>query len=168
LLKVLIALGGERVAEELITDAMWPRVDGDSAHRSFTSTLHRLRNLLGEDRALLLHEGKLSLDARYFWVDAWAYERLLGELESALKPGRGAAAPELAERLGARLLELYRGPFLAGEADEPWSLRPRERWRSRFGRALAALGRYWEAAGEPARAREFLERSQDAAAISDR
>ena len=168
LLKVLIALGGERVAEELITDAMWPRIDGDSAHRSFTSTLHRLRKLLGEDRALLLHEGKLSLDARYFWIDAWAYERLLGELESALKPGREAATPELAERLGARLLALYRGPFLAGEADEPWSLRPRERWRSRFGRALAELGRYWEAAGEPARAREFLERSQDAAALSDR
>ncbi|MEO8718716.1 MAG: hypothetical protein ABI423_10915, partial [Burkholderiales bacterium] len=60
LLKVLIALGGERVAEELITDAMWPRIDGDSAHRSFTSTLHRLRKLLGEDRAVQLHEGKLT------------------------------------------------------------------------------------------------------------
>jgi ATP/maltotriose-dependent transcriptional regulator MalT len=167
LLKVLIALGGERVAEELITDAMWPRIDGDSAHRSFTSTLHRLRKLLGEDRALVLHEGKLSLDARYFWVDAWAFERLLGELGEALRPGRPAAPPELAERLGARLLELYRGPFLAGEAEEPWSLRPREMWRSRFARALADLGRYWETAGQPARAREYRERSQESAVLSD-
>ena len=168
LLKVLIALGGERVAEELITDAMWPRIDGDSAHRSFTSTLHRLRKLLGEDRALVLHEGKLSLDARYFWVDAWALERLLGELEEALRPGRAPLAPGEAERLGARLLDLYRGPFLAGEAEEAWSLRPRDRWRSRFARALADLGRYWEAAGQPARAREYRERGEEAAALSDR
>jgi len=168
LLKVLIALGGERVAEELITDAMWPRIDGDSAHRSFTSTLHRLRKLLGEDRALVLHEGKLSLDARYFWVDAWALERLLGELEEALRPGRAPLAPGDAERLGARLLELYRGPFLAGEAEEAWSLRPREKWRARFARALADLGRYWEAAGQPARAREYRERGEEAAALSDR
>jgi DNA-binding SARP family transcriptional activator len=168
LLKVLIALGGERVAEELITDAMWPRIDGDSAHRSFTSTLHRLRKLLGEDRALVLHEGKLSLDARYFWIDAWAFERLLAELEAALKPGRAPAAAELAERLGARLQELYRGAFLAGEAEESWSLRPRERWRARVSRALGELGRYWEAAGEPARAREYLERSAEHAALSDR
>ena len=162
LLKVVIALGGERVAEELITDAMWPRIDGDSAHRSFTSTLHRLRKLLGEDRALVLHEGKLTLDARFFWVDVWAYERLLGELEAALRPGRASLAPALAERLGARLLELYRGPFLAGEADEPWSLRPRERWQARYARALEALGRFWEEAGEVSRAREFRERAQDA------
>ena len=168
LLKVLIALGGERVAEELITDAMWPRIDGDSAHRSFTSTLHRLRKLLGEDRALVLHEGKLSLDARYFWVDAWALERLLGELEEALRPGRAPLAPVEAERLGARLLDLYRGPFLAGEADEAWSLRPRDKWRGRFARALADLGRYWEAAGQPARAREYRERGEEAAALSDR
>jgi len=168
LLKVLIAHGGERVAEELVTDAMWPRVDGDSAHRSFTSTLHRLRKLLGEDRAVQLHEGKLSLDARFFWVDAWACERLLAELEAALKPGRAPAAQELAERLGARLLELYRGPFLAGEAEESWSLRPRERWRGRLARALAELGRYWEEAGQPARAREFRERGEEAAALTDR
>jgi two-component SAPR family response regulator len=167
LLKVLIALGGERVAEELITDAMWPRIDGDSAHRSFTSTLHRLRKLLGEDRALVLHEGKLSLDARFFWIDTWAYERLLGEIDAALKPGRSPAPAALAERLGARLPELYRGPFLAGEADESWNLRPREKWRGRFARALADLGHYWEGAGEPARAREFLERKDDAAAISE-
>ncbi len=168
LLKVLIALGGERVAEELITDAMWPRIDGDSAHRSFTSTLHRLRKLLGEDRALSLHEGKLSLDARFFWIDTWAYEQLLGEIDAALKPGRAPAPAAPAERLGTRLLELYRGAFLAGEADESWSLRPRERWRVRFARALADLGHYWEAAGEPARAREFLERKDDASALSER
>jgi ATP/maltotriose-dependent transcriptional regulator MalT len=79
LLQVLIAQGGERVPEERVSGALWPRIDGDSAHRSFTSTLHRLRKLLGEDRAVLLHEGKLTLDRRYFWIDAWAFEELVAE-----------------------------------------------------------------------------------------
>jgi hypothetical protein len=110
----------------------------------------------------------MSLDARYFWVDAWALERLVGELDEALRTGRAPPAPGEAERLGARLLELYRGPFLDGEVEEAWSLRPRERWHGRFARALADLGRYWEEAGQPARAREYRERGQEAAALSDR
>jgi len=168
LLKVLISYGGERVSEDLVTDAMWPRIDGDSAHRSFTSTLHRLRKLLQEDRAVLLREGKLTLDPRHFWVDTWALENLLSELESALAPGRKPPAAEVVERLTARLLELYRGPFLEGEADEAWSLRAREKWRARFARGLAEIGRYWEAAGRPERAREIRERGADAASLIDR
>jgi len=66
LLKLLIAYGGEQVSESKVTDALWPRIDGDSAHRSFTSTLHRLRKLLGADSAVTLHEGRLSLDRRHF------------------------------------------------------------------------------------------------------
>ncbi|HEX5092041.1 MAG TPA: hypothetical protein VFV84_05045 [Burkholderiales bacterium] len=165
LLKVLISYGGERVAEELVTDAMWPRIDGDSAHRSFTSTLHRLRKLLREDRAVLLREGKLSLDPRYFWVDTWALERVLSDIESALQPGRKAPPGELVEQLAARLRELYRGAFLEGEAEEAWSLRAREKWRARYARALADLARYWEAAGRPERARDFRERGSEAATI---
>src|SRR4029077_7097969 len=61
LLKLLIAHGGEKVSESRIVDALWPRIDGDSAHRSFTSTLHRLRKLLGGDRTVVLPEGKPTL-----------------------------------------------------------------------------------------------------------
>src|SRR5205814_8423229 len=117
LLKVLISYGGEQVSESRITDALWPRIDGDSAHRSFTSALHRLRKLLGEDRAVLLHEGRLTLDRRYFWVDAWAFEALAQRAESALE---AAALESLAERM----LALYRGPFMAGDVDAAWDEPP--------------------------------------------
>lgn len=143
LLKVLVAYGGEGVAEERIADAMWPRIPGDSAHRSFTSTLHRLRKLLGEDRALVLHEGKLSLDRRYVWTDAWAFEAQADALEAALRASGDAVAPA-----AERLLELYRGPFLAGEADQAWMLERRERMRARLARLLAAAGRVWAGASE--------------------
>ena len=39
LLKALIAYGGSNVSVERVTEALWPRVDGDSAHRSFTAAL---------------------------------------------------------------------------------------------------------------------------------
>jgi len=165
LLKVLIAFGGERVAEELITDAMWPRIDGDSAHRSFTSTLHRLRKLLRDDRAVLLREGKLTLDPRHFWIDTWALEAVLSELEAALQPGRKPPPGEVVERLAARLHEMYRGPFLEGEAEEAWSLRAREKWRARYARALADVARYWEATGRPERARDLRERGREGASF---
>jgi ATP/maltotriose-dependent transcriptional regulator MalT len=129
LLKVLIAYGGEQVAESRVTDALWPRIDGDSAHRSFTSALHRLRKLLGEDRAVVLHEGRLTLDRRYFWVDAWGFDALAAEMEATTD----AAA---AEKLAERMLALYRGPFMAGEDDAAWLIVPRERLRSRMQRAM--------------------------------
>ena len=157
MLKVLIAQGGERVPEERLTEALWPRIDGDSAHRSFTSTLHRLRKLLGEDRAVVLHEGKLSLDRRRFWVDVWAFEELAGRIDALLAAGRGVAADD-ASVLGAQLLDLYRGPFLASEPEAPWQMERRERLVSRFARAAGAIARCWEQAGQARQGAEYRER----------
>lgn len=151
LLKALVAYGGEQVSETRITDALWPRIDGDSAHRSFTSALHRLRKLLGEDRAVVLHEGRLTLDRRYFWVDAWAFEELAGELEAATDPAE-------VEKLAERMLALYRGPFMAGDDDAAWCLPARERMRGRLARAMGRVLRQWQQAGEPERARQCIEK----------
>jgi LuxR family maltose regulon positive regulatory protein len=150
LLKLLIAYGGEQVSESKVTDALWPRIDGDSAHRSFTSTLHRLRKLLGEDRAVTLHEGRLSLDRRYFWLDTWAFEQLAADLESA-------DGVEL-EKLVERVLALYRGSFMADDADAAWMIQARERLRSRFSRVLARVYRHWQERGEEERARSLYEK----------
>ena len=150
LLKLLIAYGGEQVSESRVTDALWPRIDGDSAHRSFTSTLHRLRKLLGEDRAVTLHEGRLSLDRRYFWLDTWAFEQLASDLESA--------DGEQIEKLVERLLALYRGSFMSDDADAAWMIQARERLRSRFSRVLARVCRHWQERGEEERARLLVEK----------
>src|SRR6185436_19419584 len=163
LLKLLIAYGGTQVSESRVTDALWPRTEGDSAHRSFTSALHRLRKLLGEDRAVVLHEGKLTLDRRYFWIDAWAFEELVAELDAALPvsppaPDALRVGADRIESFATRLLELYRGPFLASENEAAWQLERRNRLRSRFARAAAALGRHWELAGQAARAAELQEK----------
>ena len=111
LLKVLIAYGGEGVAEERIADAVWPRIPGDSAHRSFTSTLHRLRKLLGEDKALVLHEGKLSFDRRYVWTDVWEFEARAEALEAARarRRRRGRAGRRTPARALPRAVPRRRG-----------------------------------------------------------
>jgi hypothetical protein len=151
LLKLLVAYGGEQVSESRVTDALWPRIDGDSAHRSFTSTLHRLRKMLGEDRAVTLHEGRLSLDRRYFWLDTWAFEQLAADLEGALEE------PQI-EKLVERVLALYRGSFMADDVDAAWLMQARERLRARFSRVLARVWRRWQERGEDARARLLYEK----------
>ena len=81
LLKALIAFGGRDVKEEHLCDALWPDAEGDLAHRSFETTLYRLRQLIGKDNVVHLKEGRLTLDMRSCWVDAFALEKALDEAE---------------------------------------------------------------------------------------
>lgn len=158
LLKLLVAHGGEQVSESRITDALWPRIDGDFAHRSFTSALHRLRKLLGEDRAIILHEGRVTLDRRYFWIDTWAFDTLAMQAESSTDPAQ-------VEKIAGRMLDLYRGPFLAGE-DEPWQVPARDRMLARLARLMERVQRHWPETGRSADAYDYFERFKQS--VSDR
>src|SRR3989344_2110815 len=61
LLKALIAFGGREVATDQLAVAMWPESEGDMAYNAFEITLHRLRRLIGIDKALVLSNGLLIL-----------------------------------------------------------------------------------------------------------
>lgn len=159
LLRVLIAGGAREVPVEHITEALWPRIDGDSAHRSFTTALHRLRKLIGEDRALHLSEGKLSLDGRHVWTDAWAFEQTTARVEQLLRRPRERIAREELDTLCERMTGLYAGPFLGNEPDEPWMFAARERLRHRLTRALQEACRHAQQAGTLDRAIGWLERA---------
>jgi len=148
LLKALISMGGRNVAEGQMTDILWPEVDGDLAHQTFTTTLSRLRGLLREEKALLLREGRLTLDTRVCWVDAFAFESQLAQIDTV--PPGAAARPNgsRAFRLTEEGLALYRGPFLPGESSSPAIMKARERLRSKFLRAVEFLGRSLEREGK--------------------
>jgi LuxR family transcriptional regulator, maltose regulon positive regulatory protein len=162
LLRVLIASGAREVPVERITEALWPRIDGDSAHRSFTTTLHRLRKLLGEDRALHLSEGKLTLDGRHVWTDTWAFEQTTARIEHLLRRPRESIGHEELDALCERMIRLYAGPFLANEPDEPWMFAARERLRHRLARALQGTCRHAQQAGTLDRVTGWLERAIEA------
>jgi LuxR family maltose regulon positive regulatory protein len=149
LLKVLVARGGQGVRADQLAEALWPHVDADYAHNSFTATLHRLRKLLGDDDAVTLADARVSLNPAKFWVDTWALEQVVEELDQALRsPGPPGQAPGLSA-LADEIFALYRGPFLADESEQPAYIACREQIRARLLRCLARLGRAWEEAGRP-------------------
>lgn len=125
LLKAIIALGGKDVPEEGLLDALWPDADGDAAHQSLKTALHRLRKLIGLPEAITYGENSVSLDPRFCWVDVWVLDRLLPQAKAARTMPVEASAI-------SRALTLYRGNFLASEPSDAWIIPARERWRSRF------------------------------------
>jgi LuxR family maltose regulon positive regulatory protein len=146
LLKVLIALGGQSLRADQLADALWPHAEADYAHKSFTATLHRLRRLLGMDEALLLRDGRLSMNRSLLWVDTWALEQTLSELDETLRapaPASLAAAAKLMDEVFA----LYRGPFLPDESEQPAYIAYREQLRARLLRCLVRVARVWEETG---------------------
>jgi len=143
MLKTLIAFGGREVKDERIADVMWPDADGDAALGSFSSTLHRLRKLLGYDKAIELRNGYLTLNQRYCWVDVWAFERIFGQADAAWKEATGCKAEEAIE-LTQKAIDIYHGHFMEGESGEPWADSLNERLRSKFFQGVEKLGHYLE------------------------
>jgi ATP/maltotriose-dependent transcriptional regulator MalT/DNA-binding SARP family transcriptional activator len=139
LLKVLIALGGRGVDASRLAAVLWPDAHGDAAKLSFDTTLYRLRKLLGHDTALLLSEGKLTLDEAYVWLDVRAFEAAVARVDALLAiPEAEAGALSAA---AAALVGAYPGPFLAGEDDQPWLISLRDRLRAKLIRGVLDLGR---------------------------
>ncbi len=176
MLKVLIAFGGRDVSQERLSEALWPDSEGDAAHRSFDTTLHRLRKLIGNDKAIVLQEGRLSLNSEICWVDAWAFERLQGKVESILDntninnaaKSDTVCSTELTTELTTeiskigllceRILSLYQDHFLNNSTEESWCLAYRERLRSKFIRLLRKLGSHWENQGQWYKAADCYQR----------
>jgi len=51
-------------------DTLWPDADGDQAYRACATAIYRLRKLLGEDKAVIVKDEKVSLNPSLVWVDA--------------------------------------------------------------------------------------------------
>lgn len=143
LLKILIAHGGTRAEIGPIISSLWPEAEGDAAKVSFDSNLHRLRKLLAADNVVRLAEGRLSLDASKCWVDVWAFDQVVSNIETATR-GQKACSDADASNLSAELLRLYTGHFIDTESQEPWAVAARDRLKARFMRAVTMLGQELE------------------------
>jgi LuxR family transcriptional regulator, maltose regulon positive regulatory protein len=156
LLKAIIAFGGNNVKEEQLCDAIWPDTDGDLAHRSFETTLYRLRRLIGKDNVVHLKEGRLTLDMQSCWVDAFALDQILNEAEKMFETVRRSPVDSQQSRITAaqairlvqRAIDLYKGHFLEAEPEGSWLISPQERLRAKYIRGITALAGYWEYAGD--------------------
>jgi two-component SAPR family response regulator len=151
MLKALIAFGSKDVGEERITDALWPDADGDTGRLSFRTTLHRLRQVLGSEEFIRLKEGRISLDRRTCWVDAWAFETVVEHVESLRRELDATSGKAMTRRpntkqyleLLERAVALYHGHYLGNESDKPWATSLKERLRNKFLHIVTLLGDYW-------------------------
>ena len=115
MLKALIAQGGKGVKEEQLSDMLWPEADGDRAYSAFRATLSRLRQLIGNEKAIDYHDGKATIDPRYCWIDAWAFDRIFEQIEAESKSleedeTRGHGEEKLL-RLIEKAIDIYQGTF---------------------------------------------------------
>ena len=149
LLKVLVALGRHNVRVDQLADALWPHMEADYAHKSFTATLHRLRRLLDDDEAVILSDGRLSLNKTLVWVDTWALEQLFDDFDATLRGADSSAMEDVLGAFAEHVLALYRGPFLPDESEQPAYIACREHIRARLLRFLARFARGWEERGSP-------------------
>jgi LuxR family maltose regulon positive regulatory protein len=172
LLKALIALGSKEVKEEQLADLLWPEADGDHAHVVFKTTLSRLRRLLGRDKAIVIHEGRVSLNPRYCWVDLWGFEGLLDETEATAKKINEAPVGEsgtqgCATELLDKALSMYRGPFLMDEEDQVWIKAMRGRLQGRCSRLLMKLGGHLEEQNQWEQAAHYYQRAVDIDSVAE-
>jgi len=139
LLKVLITLGARDVPSGQLTETLWSHVDSDDGYRSFTATLHRLRKSLGEDDAVILVDGRVSLNNRYFWLDTWALQDAFEEIDTAHRTTPARLNEDSVKHLTEGLLHLYAGDFLENESEHSCYATCREHFRTMFRRRLDKL-----------------------------
>ncbi|MFG2713322.1 BTAD domain-containing putative transcriptional regulator [Streptomyces goshikiensis] len=122
-LALLVSARGRVVSVDRMIEELWQGAAPARAVASLQAYVSNLRRLLEPGRApravarLLVSSPpgyalRLPEDA----VDAWRFERLLGEARELLD-----RAPDRARRLLREALALWQGPAYAETADEPWS-----------------------------------------------
>ncbi len=155
MLKAIVSFGGKDITEERISDALWPNADGDRAHSAFGATLNRLRRLLGNDSAVGLHKGLVTLDTGYCRVDAFAVGHAIVQAEDAWKlmerAGSGSPLKDAADdalRLTDKAIALYTGDFLASDTDQVWTASRREHLKSKIISLLSKAGSHYERTGQ--------------------
>lgn len=142
LLKSLIILGGSDVPQDQLIGMLWPEPPADGGQKVLEVTLHRLRALLGNNDMIRVSDRRVSLDRDQVWVDVFKVERLLNRPMA----GDNQAESEDDARASARLLKLYAGELLAGEAEHPALLQRRHRLRNRFAQHVQRVGQRYQRA----------------------
>ncbi|MBI5206710.1 MAG: hypothetical protein HY934_02855 [Candidatus Firestonebacteria bacterium] len=138
LLKASIILGKENSKDRII-DFLWPESDGDIAQISFKTTLHRLRKLIKNDNVIQFQDGVLFIDSRYSWVDAWAFEQIVENIENMEYKTKDKE--QIIEQAEKAVL-LYRGHFLPGDMDISWVIPKREQLINKFSNLVLKIGNY--------------------------
>lgn len=147
MLKALIARGGRDVPEDRLNDDLWPDADGDQAHKSFETTLSRLRKLLGDETSITFRARQVTISPLCCWVDALALNHVFEKV--------GQASPEQSVLLREKAFGLYKGTFLPADTALSFVIASRETLKNRLLRIILAAGRQCEQTGEWEQAADY-------------
>ncbi len=165
LLKVLIAQGGRQIGQETLIEILWPDSEGDAAIQSLYTTTHRLRKLLSE-AAVIMVDGRLSLDTRYIWVDNLAFLRIAGRLQDILSAQQVEDQGSV-QQLCEQFFHLYQGDFM-GADERHFAYAPmQEKLRLRFLKLTVAIGQYWQQLGQIERSIQCYERALEVDPVAE-
>jgi DNA-binding SARP family transcriptional activator len=167
MLKALVVLGRRDVKEEHLDDLLWPDAEGDAAHSAFTTTLSRLRQMLGINEAIKYREGLVTLNSRYCWVDAWAFEHLINRAEALWKESQSEDKIRVALRLSQKAIDIYKGKFLPSDEGHFWTASYRERLLNKFLHIVSRLGSYLQQRGQWEQAVECYQRALEVDDLSE-
>ena len=108
LLRLLVEAGSKGGTPDHLAAALWPDAEGDHALQSFHTTLHRLREYLGDSDLVLHSDGRFMLNSERVFVDVWAVEHLVKLMErldheALARSGR----PHESKRLRGQLIALW-------------------------------------------------------------
>lgn len=149
LLKALACAGAEGATEIQLMDWLWPESEGDAGRRALDVSVHRLRALLGGAEFITASHGRIRLEAKHTWVDAWAFEE-------------ATRNPDIEERSIRRASDLYEGMVLPEDMDAAWTVSCRERLRDRFNRLIQNHATLLESRSDHLRALEWYTRGLEA------
>ncbi|MBB5866641.1 DNA-binding SARP family transcriptional activator [Allocatelliglobosispora scoriae] len=139
-LAMLLCHPGQAVSTDTLTEAIWEQSPPRTSAKNIQVHVHRLRQLLGEERIVRQPHG-YQIEVLRDELDATMFEDFATQGRDALVAGQ----PSLARSFFSRALELWRGPVLADLADVPrlrsavvrWEELRLSTWEDRFESALA-------------------------------
>jgi hypothetical protein len=151
----LIIANGRDLEQDWLADELWPDADGDQSIHSLTTTIYRLRKLIGA-QAVIHEDSHVRLNPLCVSTD-------LGRLRDALRRLGDETLPTT-DRMAAfdLALQLYQGPLLPGIAMAPIVLE-----RQRQLALLASEGLGFLATLDPADVGRTLRLNRLRAAIGD-
>ena len=117
LLAAIITFGGQDVPVSRLIEALWPEVEGDTAHGNFKKSIARLRKLIPVENLIHWQDGKISLNPDLCWVDVLAFE-------------------QQAKQEDVRAVGIYQGPLLGLEEIPFWAQSQRDLLRTTFVRLV--------------------------------
>ncbi len=143
----------KQATRDQICLSFWPDSPAKRARDNFHTTMHRIREVLGENTVILGDDGVYRINPDVsIWCDAYELEALVAQ--ARLLP----LADARTEDLWRRAVGLYNGEFLPS-LDFEWAVDYRELLHERCVEALVGLGRCNQARGDYREAIEIYKRA---------